>query len=159
MKIFGSTEYDQILSKTLTNQQWYSVFDLFIKDLQRIIENSPPIEHNMIVFRGLSQEFSLRTKQTTQFNSTTLDLNTAVDFIKYYTLPSESTKGEFIAENFPASCCLLQITVLKGSHVLYINSVSNYPEQEVIINMGSRYFVKGESFIDRIKTTNITLIS
>jgi hypothetical protein len=140
MQLFGYTEYDQILSQMLTNQQWYSVFDLFIKDLQRIIEKSPPIEHNMIVFRGLSQEFSLRTKQTTQFNSTTLDLNTALDFINY-------------------DCCLLQITILKGSHVLYINSVSNYPEQEVIINIGSKYFIKGESFIDRIKTTNITLIS
>ena len=130
------------LQFSLTEEQWFQVFQLFISDFHRIVKNAPPLEYNLIVYRGLSQEFKTNShfNKTEQFNSATLDLKIARDFIK-------------------DTCCMLQISILKGSNVLYLNSISNYPEQEVIINIGSTYLVKNKTLIDRIKTTNVVLVS
>ena len=69
-----------------------------------------------MVYRGINSDFFASKKsgiynKTTQFNSTSLDVLLAKSFAE------ETADGTL--------CCMLQITLLKGSRVLYINSISN----------------------------------
>ena len=111
-----------INAASFNNETWINIFDLYISDLQRIIKNAPPVIKPLIVWRGAKSSRMYNYKKinkeivnkTTQFNSTSFKLDTAIEF-------SGKKIGNY-------RCCLHQINILKGNHVLLMmgNNIDNY---------------------------------
>jgi hypothetical protein len=94
-----------------------------IKRLSQIIINSPSLEDDLYVYRGVDKDVitfdTNHLYKTDRFISTTLDPKYATKFME---------KG----------CCLWKIRLLKGTKILY-PVISNYDEKEFILPP-SRYF-------------------
>ena len=100
-----------------------------------------------------------REYKLNQFTSTTIDVNVATNYTE---------KGEWNDEPDDITqtqeyCCLLQILALKGTRLLYNNSVSNFlKDHEVNINIDSRYLIKGNTklYLDNgiYYTTDIVIV-
>jgi hypothetical protein len=125
---------------------WGSVMDLFIHDLRRIISNAPPLEFNMLVYRGIKSKYISKDMyfKNTRFSSASIDFTKAQNFTD-----KKSTN----------ECCMLQVFVPKHTRILYIDAVSHYPEHEVLINIGSQYLVKDNISLLNIQTTNVVVVN
>jgi hypothetical protein len=121
--------------KDISLEVWYKVFDLFISDFRRIINNSPKTINQINTWRGIDSDYlynyaKIKKKiyKNTQFLSTSLDLNEAHGFMgrKYFT---NKRTGYLL------KCCLLNITIPVGSNVLLLMPYTKYlHEYEVLLN-------------------------
>ncbi len=96
---------------------------IYAYDLNTIIENSPKLPDNIIVYRGVSREFELpegKTEYTTKsFLSTSL---------------SPEPAGRFLRELYPTLyCCLYEISIPKTLRVLYTAPVSHFKKEYEIL--------------------------
>jgi len=146
-------------AKSIDKITWYDIFDLYISDLQRIISDAPALTKEITVWRGAKTKRMYNYKETTndiyykttQFHSTTLSVPIAVDF----TGISINGKG----------CCLAQIIVLKGCHILLMIGFSYVPEEyEILINLGNNFLIKEskllqfDNFFNKIMSTKQILV-
>ena len=123
-------------AKSFDEITWHKIFDLYISDLQRIISSAPALTKEITVWRGAKTNRMYNYKKTgdiyyktTQFNSTSLSVPIAIDF------SGVSING--------IGCCLSQIIVLKGCHVLLMIGFSYVPEEyEILINLGNKFLIK-----------------
>ena len=143
--VYNYVNYEKILklAESFDEPTWYKIFDLYILDLQRIISKTPKLTKQVTVWRGAQSTRMFNYKKankdiyntTTQFNSTTLSLPIAQDFM------GKSING--------VNCCMLQINLLKGSRVLLMAGVSYVPEEyELLINIGNKYLVKESKILN-----------
>lgn len=115
----------------------FKIVSLFIHDLERIINNAPPLLHDTNVYRGVKNDYYLtgsknNVYQNVGFVSTSLDVSTALNFLA-----------------LDGKCCLQQITALKGTKAILLMPVSVFVnEKEVLFNHSSIYYVK-KSFVKK----------
>lgn len=105
---------------------WVPVIHMFIADLNRIIQASPPLKNKMTVYRGVRSKHVVNGDvfQNKAFISTSMALRVAKDY---------ATK----------SCCLKRISLPVGTHVLLIAGVTMFPKEiEVLIGSSSKFKVK-----------------
>ena len=119
---------------------WRDVIEQYIKDLDNLIDNSPPISKRMIVYRGVKNDYFLTgTKdhiyKTDSFVSTSINLPSAMRF----------------AGN---DCCFKRITLLPGTKTLLLAGISKY-KNEIELLLGTKaqfYITKEKNTIPRSTT-------
>jgi hypothetical protein len=101
----------------------------YVEELQNIIENAPRLGKNLRTYRGSKNEDFLEPGILSfinrGFSSTSLNLSVALGFTKEY---------------YGVRCCVYDIDIDKSVPVLYIASVSKFPdEEEVLISSNVLY--------------------
>lgn len=103
---------------------WIDVVRMFTEDLNRIIKMSPPVESEMIVFRGTRDKY-YKTSSNLYVNNTFM--STSFD----YKVPFKFSKDD---------CCLKKIIIKPGSHALFIESLTQYSgESEILLGYGNKF--------------------
>ena len=104
-------------------------FELFKDDLSRIIKDSPPLEKELVIYRGVKDDYFMRGAKNKYYTNKTfvscsLDPNHA-----YWYLRSNK-------------CCFKRIVMLPGTHALFISGISCYPnEMEMVVDVGSTMYI------------------
>jgi hypothetical protein len=104
-------------------------FDLFKKDLSRIIKSSPPIEKELVIYRGVKNDYFIRDAKKKYYTNKTfvscsLDPNHAYVYLR----------GN--------KCCFKRIVMLPGTHALFISGISCYPnEMEMVVDVDSIMYI------------------
>ena len=117
----------------LTEAFQLQVLELFIKDLINIIMKAPKNTKQMVVYRGVRNNFYLQESKDNiykniGFVSTSLDIDVAKEFQKPLT------------PNDDAKCCIQRILVPKGTHSVVIFPISTFQnEKEVLLPSGVIY--------------------
>jgi len=126
----------------IPKDQWIRILQLYVDDLKRIINGSPKLKSNIIVYRGVKDSFHNRPEKKYKdqkyiedlklFSSTTLNIDTAISFTN---------------DEYKEKCCILRYILLKGSHVLFASVLSAYSnnEFEILLNVGSDTII-GKSY-------------
>ncbi len=112
----------------------YTAIKMFIKDLYRIISNAPMLEHDLYVYRGERNFY--HSKDETKFvvptfHSTSINPDIAINFSKIH--------GVF-----------KRIKVQKGTKCIYIQSMSQFNEVEILTNPGTVFEINNIKLIDFI---------
>jgi len=91
------------------------------KRLKKIIDNSPPLEYDLIVYRGITNDYLSQQKKyfvNERFVSTSYLLHEAFKFM-----------GD--------KCCIIQILLSKGTKCIFMPILSVYPEEgEILLPKG-----------------------
>lgn len=106
---------------------WIKIFKLYCENINRSIQNIPPLNKEMIVYRGVNKDIieNQTMFESTQFISTSTSFNKAMNFID---------KNQ--------SCCLMRIVLPPGSKCLLISGVSLYDDEaEVLLPLHSKFLV------------------
>lgn len=109
---------------------------MFIKDLQYIFRNAPPLKNEMTVFRGVKDDYYLRGSKNgfyknNGFISTSMDYTVAEVFRSM----NENSKQEL-------GCCIQSIIIKPGTKVIPLIYVSIFGgEKEILIDHGSMYHI------------------
>lgn len=100
-----------------------NITDKDINRINRIFKNIPPIEDDIIVYRGI-----------TKFDKLAAINNLSKGYVS-------TSLSKYIADSFAGNnCCLFTIRLPKGSSVLPILSFSKYPtEQEILLPPGGTF--------------------
>lgn len=110
---------------------WINVITKYSNNLLRIFNNAPVTNKNMIVYRGIKEDYVMNGKnnnvyKTNCFVSTSFDLKIAMSFTG-------------------STCCLQRITLLKGARILLIAGISSYAhEMEVLLNPNTVFYISGK---------------
>lgn len=113
------------------------VIMLFEQDLSRIINQAPPLTKDIVVFRGVKDDFYLKGARNGYYKnigfvSTSMDIEKAQFFQR---LGDEESIGSNISE-----CCIQRITLVRGTKALLMMPISQYgDEKEILLNHGSTY--------------------
>lgn len=113
------------------------VIMLFEQDLSRIINQAPPLTKDIVVFRGVKDDFYLKGARNgfyknIGFVSTSMDIEKAQFFQR---LGDEESTGSIGSE-----CCIQRITLVRGTKALLMMPTSQYgDEKEILLNHGSTY--------------------
>jgi hypothetical protein len=136
-----------IVAKNLNTETfWEKVVSMYVDDLNRIIRNAPVLKRPMTVYRGVKDDYYLKgltgnVYVTNGFVSTSLDPNIAQDFQE------------------DSECCLKRITIMPGTHVIPLMSLSQFPhEKEILIGSNSKFYVtKAKNFIPKIDMSSSSI--
>jgi len=108
---------------------WLNVIQIYVKDIDRIIKNSPPITKKMYVYRSVdTRDYFLdgmkhHIKSLNGFESTSVSAKATFDFIG-------------------RKCCFQRITLLPGVKALLISCVSAFPtESEILLGHNTNYYI------------------
>lgn len=158
LKLVNSNKYLALgqIAKHFTMDFWLKCIELYCKDLNRIIRQSPALKKKMIVFRGVKDDYYLKGSKksfyTNQgFISTSIYYNKASNFAAYV----QNTNKQSI-------CCLKRITLLPGTRCLFLSGLSKFPEEfEILLPSDSVYQLRNAKATYKIykdeyyKTTDI----
>lgn len=119
---------------------WQHVIIRFIKDLDNIIQNAPPLTKKLIVYRGVKSDYYLKGKEgfvytTNSFVSTSVNLGAAMKFAN-------------------PTCCFKRITLLPGTRTLLLAGISKFMnEVEILLGTTSKFYItKEKHFISKDTT-------
>lgn len=119
---------------------WQHVIIRYIKDLDNIIQNAPPLTKPLIVYRGVRNDYYLKGKEghvytTNSFVSTSVNLASAMKFAD-------------------PTCCFKRITLLPGSRTLLLAGISKFiNEVEFLLGTSAKFYItKEKRFISKDTT-------
>jgi hypothetical protein len=118
------------MSKYIKKSAWAAILDMYVEDLNKIIKKAPPLNKNMVVFRGVKDDYYLTgrdgfTYENNGFLSTSLSAVVAKRFMN------------------GSPCCFKKITLLKGLRVLLMMGLSKFPdEMELLLPTGALYSLR-----------------
>ncbi len=119
---------------------WAKVIARYIRDLDNIINNAPPLTKPLIVYRGVKDDYYLKGKEgfvytTNSFISTSINLESALKFA-----------GPL--------CCFKRITLLPGTRTLLMAGISKFlNEIEFLLGTSCKFYItKEKRFISRTTT-------
>ena len=116
---------------------WKLVMQLYRDDLKRIIDNAPPVKKEMVVYRGVKDDYFLKGAKNNYYHNKC--------FVSCTLSPSHALL--YLRGN---QCCFKRITLLPGTKVLFISGLSCYPDElEIVINVDSTLYIK-ETFKRRV---------
>ena len=104
--IYGNEPTDNELSENLTK-----IYPIMIEQMNEIIKNAPPLTEDILVYKGVKQEFKPSRKT---FISSSLNL----------------VKANSFQSN---DCCKAYIILKKGMSVLALLSISGHDEYEILL--------------------------
>lgn len=137
---------NSVLKYVLTVNEWIDVLNMFSNDVDRIINNSPELKHNIYCYRGSStnyinndtiEEFEMDNEiiqyKFNEQTSFTLDFNIA------YSLFYGHQK----------SSCIYRTTIKKGSRALFISPLAAIKDELEVIIPSNSYAIKNNKPIER----------
>lgn len=112
-----------------------------IQLIDAIFKDVPPIQHNVVVYRGIKSSYIIDADFVEKsYTSTTVDLSVASEF-------NNNTK-----------CCIFKIHIPKGKHVIPLVTCSdNASELEVLLPRNSHFKVESIAHDDKLHRNIITL--
>ena len=120
----------------LNDKFWERVIKRFSDDLEKIIKNAPRVEKIMKVYRGTHDDYFLKSN----LKNKNYYLNDGFISTSLSRVVAENVKQNQLEFS---ECCILVITLLPGSHVLPLFSVSQYPnEQEILLGKETVYLIR-----------------
>jgi hypothetical protein len=149
--------------KEVSQGTWYKVFQTFLIDFRRIIENSPVLKNEITTWRGMNTPYlyNYRKKKrtdvykNTQFLSTTFNLNIARDFSSSERITNKN--------GIRLQCCYLNISIPSNSHVLLLMPYSKYlHEYEVILKDNHVFKITKNIYLklrNELAVTNMEIIN
>lgn len=123
--------YDKIV--TIMHSFPYSfmleVMELFQKDLSRIIQSSPPLDKELVVYRGVGDDYFMKNAKNQYYKNETF-LSCSLDpYHSYFYMRGKT-------------CCFKRIVLLPGVKALFISGISCYPrEMEILVDVGTTMFI------------------
>jgi hypothetical protein len=139
LKSYNTLNKDTTL-QTFTNDFWILVVNKFIKDLKRIIQNSPAIKKESHVYRGVKTKYYTINNKST-FHSLTF-MSTSFD-------PMVAKK--FASDGY---CCMKKIILPPGTRAILPMFLTQHSlEKEILLNIDSEFEFVDHSislFSDRI---------
>lgn len=103
--------------------------ELFKDDLSRIIKDSPPLEKELVIYRGVKDDYFMRDAKDKYYTNKT--------FVSCSLDPSHAYK--YLRNN---TCCFKRIVMLPGTRALFISGISCYPnEMEMVVDVGSTMYI------------------
>lgn len=120
MKRYAYTMENVLAGNQMALPFYQAIIRRYIKALDKIILHAPPLQHNIVVYKGSTQidyfDFSTHNiYKNKRYMSVTMDLETATSDV--FTRPN---------------CCIQKILLLRGTKVLY-PIISYYHEYELIL--------------------------
>jgi hypothetical protein len=152
-------ETDQFNLHTFTNEQWNKILEDFMKDLNDIIIEAPPVEEEIYCYRGVSdhyikngfgsdiitienEKYNMRPFKSSRLSSFSLDFNVSKEFYD-------------ICRNKPNKC-LYRITILPHCRVLYVAPLSVYKNEiEILAPSNSTFYYNFNNSTDRDLNTSM----
>lgn len=119
--IYGNEPTDNELSENLTK-----IYPIMIEQMNEIIKNAPPLTEDILVYKGLKQEFNPSRKT---FISSSLNLLRA---------------NKFQNDN----CCKSYIILKKGMSALALLSISCHNEYEILLPFDTKLKLIEKNFTD-----------
>jgi len=108
---------------------WKPAIELYIKELNTIIQQAPPLSKKMVVYRGVKTDYFLTGKEGSMYKNKTF-VSTSMNL---------ASAMEFAGKNH---CCLKRITLLPGSKALLMMNVTQIGnESEVLLGMNTQYYI------------------
>lgn len=105
------------------------VMELFKADLSRIINASPPIDKQLVLYRGVKDDYFMRDAKNRYYTNKT--------FVSCSLDPNHAYK--YLRGN---NCCFKRIVMLPGTHALFISGISCYPnEMEMVVDADSIMYI------------------
>ena len=117
------------MNKQMNDKKITSSIHKYIQLIDNAFKNAPPTIKPMIVYRGIKSQKYIDTSFTSNtYVSTTIDKNVALEFQKKY------------------PCCLFEIVIPTGSHILPLMYISTLPhESEILLSRDSEYKILKQS--------------
>jgi hypothetical protein len=108
---------------------WIKVIELYKKDLQRIISNAPPVEKEIVIYRGVLEDYFTKHLKNGYYKNKAF-VSCSLDHV------------HALAYTRVQLCCFKRITILPGSHILFISGISCFKDElEFVINADSVVYV------------------
>ena len=127
--------YKLIINKTIKPEPlfWSKVLDLYLNDLIRIINNSPPIPKEISVYRGTSTHY---------YPKKIGSLFTHVTFMS-------TTFNSQIVDKFSINpCCIIEIKLKPGSHGLFLDPITSVKgEAEILLPPNLNFIIEDKKVI------------
>lgn len=109
---------------------WKSVMGMYKDDLKRIIEHAPAVRKEMVVYRGVTDDYFLKGAKNLYYKNTAF-VSTSLNPIHSY---------KYLRNK---QCCFKRLTLLPGANVLFISGLSFYPQElEIVINVDSTLYIR-----------------
>ena len=111
----------------------YKCIQIHIDEINNIIKNSPPVKHDIIVYRGMNKKiFDKKYTNVKTFSSCSFNMHASIGFIDN----SIKKNNKKIIR-----CCMHRILIPKGSRILYITPITNYNESEIVLPTNSYFYI------------------
>lgn len=108
----------------------------YIKDLDRIIKNSPPLTKEITVYRGVKDKYYYPDKNNKTFINNTF-MSTSYSIYNAY---------EFAGQK----CCMKKIICKPGTSAIFLECITSHPrENEILLGLNNRFnILKDESRVN-----------
>lgn len=125
------------VQKYISYNFWIRVMESFKQDLHNIIQNSPPLNKELVLYRGVKNDYFLKGKDKHYYKHDT--------FVSCSLDPIHPLK--YIDQN--SKCCFKRITMLPNTRAFLMAGLSHYNEFEVVLNNDTIFYVheKKKQFI------------
>ncbi len=108
-----------------------AAIELYVKDLQRIIKNAPPLPQSMIVYRGIDSDI---------FKGKLGAMHTLNEF----------ASTAYVPQYLYGKSRYMRLKLLKGSRILLLQGLNNWDangEFEILLNKGARYIIRKRNIL------------
>jgi len=111
---------NQEYKEQIPSEAYIDAAKMFVDDLKRIINNSPPINEETIVYRGSKTLYYSTTNLETFKNNTFMSTSYSI-----------SSPVNFINERF--KCCIKKIILKPGAKALFMDCITQYDQENEIL--------------------------
>jgi len=141
LKYYTGSGYLEI-NKSLNDGKISPKISTYISVIDEIFKNVPPLDKSIIVYRGIKSDKKIEEDfKSPAYISTSSDKINAITFKK------------------KMPCCLLEIYIPKGSHVLPLRFISDIPvENEILLPRNSCFKIMKKNFTPAANTVIIKFI-
>ena len=124
-KSLSRIELEKYIIENYTTFDWNKILILYIKDIKNIFKKSPKIQDTIVIYRGVNDDYYLKSSTKGVFNSQTLSS---------YTL-DHKTAISYADRN----CCIMRVKLNKGCKAILIDNISPYNEAEILLPFDTKY--------------------
>lgn len=134
--------FDPVPLNSITNKNIIQIATKYANELFEIFKNTPPIEKDLRVFRGIKPEFGKDPdiRPLSGIISTTYSPNIAQNFAENYRFYSSKAyekvklQRESVGKEMVKNCCIFDIILKPGVKAIWVEPISNISgEQEIIL--------------------------
>jgi len=137
LKEYTGSMYSAI-NKSLYKKDVSNYYVEYINVIDEAFKNVPPLQHSLIVYRGIK----LDKKITESFKS-----------LSYVSTSSDKNISLVFNAHKEMTCCFFEIYIPKGSHVLPLRSISEFPdEMEILLPRESCFTIVKKEFTPKANT-------
>lgn len=126
----------EVLNKNLkkVNSGFYDfIFENYKRSLDKLIIMSPPLQHDLVVYKGVKTDNFLKFDPKTNYFENKIFISTSID---------SNVSKSFVG----GTCCLLKIKIMKGTKCLFPIFTYFPSELEILFPTGRKYYLTKDSY-------------